>query len=136
MTESVWRPKVRLPAGRVSTVGDKSDRCRGSGCVRLVVFSSSQCLGPSRLPLEPTRKLSLFADPPYEKTRNGKRFTEKLLVNEALRQLMEADGIFVLEKRPAEALPRIKMWHLSRKKKYGATEVLILEPIRDPRPVI
>ena len=78
----------------------------------------------------------IFADPPYEKTRNGERFTEKLLTNETLRQLMQADGIFVLEKRPTEALPGIKMWHLFRKKKYGATEVLIFEPIRDPRPVI
>jgi len=78
----------------------------------------------------------IFADPPYEKTRNGERFTEKLLTNETLRQLMQADGIFVLEKRPAEALPGIKMWHLFRKKKYGATEVLVLEPIRHPRAVI
>jgi 16S rRNA (guanine966-N2)-methyltransferase len=78
----------------------------------------------------------IFADPPYEKTRNGERFTEKLLTNEGLRQLMDADGIFVLEKRPVETLPGIKMWHLFRKKKYGTTEVLILEPIRDPRLVI
>jgi 16S rRNA G966 N2-methylase RsmD len=45
---------------------------------------------------------------------------------------MDADGIFVLEKRPHEALPQIKMWHLARQKKYGATEVLFLEPIRNP----
>ena len=74
----------------------------------------------------------VFADPPYEKTKDGERFTEKLLANEALPQLMDADGIFVLEKRPAEALPEIKMWHLIRQKKYGATEVLFLEPIRNP----
>jgi 16S rRNA (guanine966-N2)-methyltransferase len=66
----------------------------------------------------------VFADPPYEKTEDGERFTEKLLANKELPQLMDADGIFVLEKRPAEALPEIKMWDLIRQKKYGATEVL------------
>jgi len=74
----------------------------------------------------------VFADPPYEKTEDGEPFTEKLLTNEELPQLMDADGIFVLEKRPTEALPQIKMWHLTRQKKYGATEVLFLEPIRNP----
>jgi len=44
---------------------------------------------------------------------------------------MDADGIFVLEKWPAEAFPEIKMWHLVRQKKYGATEVLFLESIRN-----
>jgi 16S rRNA (guanine966-N2)-methyltransferase len=68
----------------------------------------------------------IFADPPYEKTEAGERFTEKLLANEALSQLLDADGIFVLEKQPAEVLPEIKMWRLLRKKKYGATEVLFL----------
>jgi 16S rRNA (guanine966-N2)-methyltransferase len=68
----------------------------------------------------------IFADPPYEKTQAGERFTEKLLANEALSQLLDPDGIFVLEKQPAEVLPEIKMWRLLRKKKYGATEVLFL----------
>jgi 16S rRNA (guanine966-N2)-methyltransferase len=68
----------------------------------------------------------VFADPPYEKTEDGERFTEKLLANEALPQLMDADGIFVLEKQPAEALPEMKQWHLVRQKTYGATEVLFL----------
>jgi 16S rRNA (guanine966-N2)-methyltransferase len=68
----------------------------------------------------------IFADPPYEKTEDGRRFTEKLLAHEALSQLLAADGIFVLEKRPAEALPEMKQWRLLRQKKYGATEVLFL----------
>src|SRR5437870_12603072 len=63
----------------------------------------------------------IFADPPYEKTEAGERFTEKLLANEALSQLLDPDGIFVLEKRPVEVLPEIRMWRLLRKKKYGAT---------------
>jgi 16S rRNA (guanine966-N2)-methyltransferase len=73
----------------------------------------------------------VFADPPYEKTEDGERFTEKLLANEALSQLMDADGIFVLEKRPAEALPEMKQWHLVRQKTYGATEVLFVSVVRN-----
>jgi 16S rRNA (guanine966-N2)-methyltransferase len=72
----------------------------------------------------------IFADPPYEKTKAGERFTEKLLANEGLSQLLDPDGIFVLEKQPAEVLPEIKMWRLLRKKKYGATEVLFLSVSR------
>ena len=68
----------------------------------------------------------IFADPPYEKTENGEHFAEKLLANEALPQLMDADGIFVLEKQPTEALPEMKHWRLLRQKIYGATEVLFL----------
>jgi 16S rRNA (guanine966-N2)-methyltransferase len=68
----------------------------------------------------------IFADPPYEKTEAGERFTEKLLANEALPHLMDADGIFVLEKQPTEALPEMKHWRLLRQKIYGATEVLFL----------
>jgi 16S rRNA (guanine966-N2)-methyltransferase len=68
----------------------------------------------------------IFADPPYEKTEDGRRFAEKLLAHEALSQLLAPDGIFVLEKRPAEALPEMKQWRLLRQKKYGATEVLFL----------
>jgi 16S rRNA (guanine966-N2)-methyltransferase len=68
----------------------------------------------------------LFADPPYEMTEAGGSFTDKLLTNEALPQLLETDGIFVLEKRPDEVLPEIKLWHMVRRKRYGATEVLFL----------
>jgi 16S rRNA (guanine966-N2)-methyltransferase len=68
----------------------------------------------------------VFADPPYEKTEKGERFTEKLLANEELPQLMDADGILVLEKWPAEAVPQMKQWLLVRQKTYGATEVLFL----------
>jgi len=68
----------------------------------------------------------IFADPPYEKTKSGERFTEKLLANEALPQLLEPDGIFVLEKHPSETLPEMKLWRLLRQKTYGATEVLFV----------
>lgn len=75
----------------------------------------------------------VFADPPYEKTEEGERFTQKLLANEELPRLMDADGIFVLEKRPAEALPQMKRWHLVRQKTYGATEVLFLSGVRNQK---
>ena len=68
----------------------------------------------------------IFADPPYEEAEDGKRFTEKLLANDALPQLMQANGIFVLEKRPAENLPETTLWRITRQKAYGATEVLFL----------
>jgi len=75
----------------------------------------------------------IFADPPYEKTKDGERFTEKLLANEQLAQLMDADGIFVLEKQPDEALPEMKQWRLLRQKRYGATEVLFLSGVRNEK---
>jgi 16S rRNA (guanine966-N2)-methyltransferase len=68
----------------------------------------------------------VFADPPYEKTEDGQRFTEKLLTNEALPQLMDAHGVFVLEKRPDENLAETRLWRVTRQKTYGATEVLFL----------
>ncbi len=75
----------------------------------------------------------IFADPPYEKTQDGERFTEKLLANEQLTQLMDADGIFVLEKQADEALPDMKQWRLLRQKRYGTTEVLFLSGVRNEK---
>jgi 16S rRNA (guanine966-N2)-methyltransferase len=68
----------------------------------------------------------IFADPPYEKTKSGERFTERLLANAALAQLLESGGVFVLEKRPAERVPDTELWNVIRVKTYGATEVLFL----------
>ena len=68
----------------------------------------------------------IFADPPYEKTKAGEHFTEKLLANAALAQLLEPGGVFVLEKRPAERIPETELWNVIRTKTYGATEVLFL----------
>ncbi|HME89588.1 MAG TPA: 16S rRNA (guanine(966)-N(2))-methyltransferase RsmD [Chthoniobacterales bacterium] len=73
----------------------------------------------------------VFADPPYQKLKSGERFTDKLLHNERLPRLLESDGIFVLEKNPREAIPEITLWRLIRRKKYGATEVVFLSPIRE-----
>jgi 16S rRNA (guanine966-N2)-methyltransferase len=68
----------------------------------------------------------IFADPPYEKMKSGELFTQKLLDNETLPRLLAPNGIFALEKRPSEALPEMKQWHVVRQKRYGATEVLFL----------
>jgi 16S rRNA (guanine966-N2)-methyltransferase len=73
----------------------------------------------------------VFADPPYNKMKSGERFTEKLLANETLPRLLEPGGIFVLEKRPSEEVPSMKLWQVNRQKTYGATEVLFLSPIRE-----
>ena len=78
----------------------------------------------------------IFADPPYEKTKSGERFIEKLLKSEALAQLLEPSGVFVLEKRPTEQTPVTTLWDIIRTKKYGSTEVLFLSAIRDPRSAI
>jgi 16S rRNA (guanine966-N2)-methyltransferase len=73
----------------------------------------------------------VFADPPYDQTKSGEGFTEKLLGSKALPQLIAPGGFFILEKRPDESLPEMKSWRLVRQKTYGATEVLFLSAIRD-----
>ena len=78
----------------------------------------------------------IFADPPYEKTKSGERFIEKLLKSETLAQLLEPNGVFVLEKRPTEQTPVTTLWDIIRAKKYGSTEVLFLSAIRDPQSAI
>jgi 16S rRNA (guanine966-N2)-methyltransferase len=74
----------------------------------------------------------IFADPPYEKTKSGEGFAEKLLTNEQLAEMLAPRGVFVLEKRPSEAPVETKLWRVTRQKTYGVTEVLFLDPIRPP----
>ena len=71
----------------------------------------------------------IFADPPYEQTKSDERFTEKLVTSKKLGELLAPEGVFVLEKRPGEALPETKLWRVARQKTYGATEVLFLSAI-------
>jgi len=84
----------------------------------------------------PERFHIIFADPPYENTKSGERFTEKLLKNEKLAQLLELNGVFVLEKRPAEKVSETELWRVVRRRKYGATEVLFLSAVRNPESAI
>ena len=78
----------------------------------------------------------VFADPPYEKIKSGERFTGTLLTNKALVQLLEPDGVFILEKRSAEALSEMKLWRVARQKAYGATEILFLSAVRNQKSTI
>jgi len=78
----------------------------------------------------------IFADPPYETTKHGERYTEKLLRDEALPALLDSRGVFVLEKRPHETLPEAKHWRVLRQKRYGATETLFLLAIRNRQSAI
>ena len=73
----------------------------------------------------------IFADPPYEKTKAGERFTERLLANKKLPQLLEPDGVFVLEKWPREKILETECWNVLRARTYGATEVLFLSAVSD-----
>jgi len=72
----------------------------------------------------------ILADPPYEKTKCGQSYTEKLVTNELLPRLLVSGGVFVFEKRPNETLPEMKLWRIVRRKSYGTTEVLFLSAIR------
>lgn len=69
----------------------------------------------------------IFVDPPYERTKSGGEFTRLLLEDEQLAEILEPSGIFVLEKRPAEQMPAMPLWEITRARKYGATEVLFLQ---------
>jgi 16S rRNA (guanine966-N2)-methyltransferase len=70
----------------------------------------------------------IFADPPYDKTKSGEQFTQLLLGSIELARMLEPSGIFVLEKRPEEKMPAAPLWTISRDRRYGATEVLFLQP--------
>jgi 16S rRNA (guanine966-N2)-methyltransferase len=76
----------------------------------------------------------IFADPPYDRTSAGARFSDLLLDDESLPNLLATNGIFVLEKRPEEELLISPSWELIRAKKYGATEVLFLSAAPDKQP--
>ena len=63
--------------------------------------------------------------------KSGESYTDKLLGDETLPRLLEAEGVFVLEKRPDEKVPEMNFWKLIRQKAYGATEVLFLSANRE-----
>lgn len=84
-------------------------------------------------PISSDRFNIIFADPPYEKTGDGQAFTDLLLNNSGLAELLESSGTFVLEKRPSEKMQEIRRWRILRAKIYGATEVIFLTPTeREP----
>jgi len=69
----------------------------------------------------------IFADPPYERMESGTGYTEKLLSYQALREILDPQGFFVLEKHPSEKIREPELWSIVRAKTYGATEVLFLQ---------
>ena len=72
----------------------------------------------------------VFADPPYDKMKSGESFTSKLLSDEMLPRLLEVNGVFVMEKRPGEAVSTLELWQVDRQRTYGTTEVLFLSATR------
>ncbi len=78
-----------------------------------------------RRPIDGARYDLVFADPPYEKA-EGRSFTELLLSDNGLSDLIADTGTFILEKRPGEELPSAEQWRVLRAKTYGATEVIFL----------
>ncbi len=70
----------------------------------------------------------IFADPPYDETKAGESFPRLLLENPRLPFCLTSKGLFVLEKRPGEELANLLYWQLVRRKTYGATETVFLQP--------
>jgi 16S rRNA (guanine966-N2)-methyltransferase len=113
---------VEENSSAVAAIGRNLARTKMEGHVRkqevFAFLRSAQGRDPFRI---------IFADPPYEKTKSGGEFTQMLLENVSLAEMLEASGIFVLEKRSAEKMPVMPLWELTRARKYGATEVLFLQ---------
>jgi 16S rRNA (guanine966-N2)-methyltransferase len=113
---------VEENAAAVAAIGRNLARTKLEGHVRkqevFAFLRSAQGRDPFRI---------IFADPPYEKTKSGGEFTQMLLENVSLAEMLEPTGIFVLEKRPAEKMPVMPLWEIIRARKYGATEVLFLQ---------
>lgn len=71
----------------------------------------------------------VFADPPYAKRAGERDFAAELLASSALARALAPEGLFILEKMPAQALAWPPPWELLRAKRYGATEVAILRVV-------
>ena len=66
----------------------------------------------------------IFADPPYVKSPNAPDALQALLKHVRLPELLQADGVLVLE-RNADAPPiDLGRWQLVRQKRYGGTEII------------
>lgn len=72
----------------------------------------------------------ILADPPYAKAPGERDFTPELLACASLHRALKPGGIFVLEHLP-NAEPDLRgKWECARRKRYGATEVSFLKPIK------
>jgi 16S rRNA (guanine966-N2)-methyltransferase len=66
----------------------------------------------------------VFADPPYAKQAGDRNYVEELLDSEALIAAVEPGGILVIERSWAKGETALRFWEVTRKKRYGANEVL------------
>lgn len=113
---------VEQDAAAIAAIERNLARAKSSGrVVRRDVFDFL------RRPPGADRYDLVFADSPYEKE-EGRSFTELLLGDNGLQEMLEPNGTFILEKRPGEELPAFERWQIVRAKTYGATEVLFLQP--------
>jgi len=72
----------------------------------------------------------ILADPPYSKAPGERDFAPELLASEPLRRALAPGGIFILEHLPGAALPLGEHWEIARDKRYGATAVAFLRPVK------
>jgi 16S rRNA (guanine966-N2)-methyltransferase len=73
----------------------------------------------------------IFADPPYAKAPGEHDFGAALMRLPALERALAPGGIFILEKLPGAPVPE-STWVIQRQRRYGATEVLLLQRPEQP----
>ena len=109
------------------------DFLRGASSVQAAVSAAGRLAQtPSQRQMNETFDI-IFADPPYERTKRGESYTEKLVTNELLPRLLDSSGVFVLETRANEILSELKLWRVVRRKTYGATKILFLSAVCSPQ---
>lgn len=66
----------------------------------------------------------VFADAPYAKNVEDRKFVDELMNSETLVAAVEPDGVLVIERSSTKGETAFRYWEITRKKKYGAAEVL------------
>jgi 16S rRNA (guanine966-N2)-methyltransferase len=66
----------------------------------------------------------VFADPPYAKQAGDRNYVAELLESEALVAAVEPGGVLVIERYWVKGETALRFWEVTRKKRYGASEVL------------
>ena len=66
----------------------------------------------------------IFADPPYVKTPDAPDALQALVRHIRLPELLQADGLLVLERNADAPSLDLGRWQLLRKKRYGGTEII------------
>lgn len=70
----------------------------------------------------------VFADPPYAKAPGDRDLIRDLMSHPALISIVDPSGILVLEKIPSQSEPSFAGWEITRRKRYGGTEVVFCIP--------